>query len=106
MCIQVGWWVITDSSDRSSPVLRQDITWKPMLILFVTAPLTHWGRVTPIRASNLIVIGSNNGLLPGRRQAIIWTNAGILLIVPLGTNFNEISIEIYTSSFKKMNLKM
>ena len=26
---------------------------------------------------------------------IIWTNAGILLIGPLGTNFSEILIEIY-----------
>ena len=34
--------------------------------------------------------GSDNGLSPGRRQAIIWTNAGILLIGPLGTNINEI----------------
>ena len=42
---------------------------------------------------------------PGRRQAIIWTNAGILLIWPLGTNFNEILIEIHTFSFKKMRLK-
>ena len=25
-------------------------------------------------------IGSDNGLSPGRRQAIVWTNAGILLI--------------------------
>ena len=32
---------------------------------------------------------------PGRRQAIAWTNAGILLIGALGTNFNEILIEIY-----------
>ena len=39
-------------------------------------------------------IGSDNGLLPGRRQAIIWTNAGILLIRPLGTNFSEILIKI------------
>ena len=29
--------------------------------------------------SNLTIIGSDNGLSPGRRQAIIWTNAGILL---------------------------
>ena len=42
----------------------------------------------------------------GRRQAIIWTNAGISLIGPLGTNFIEILIEIYTFSFKKMHLKM
>ena len=36
----------------------------------------------------------------------VWTNAGILLIEPLGTNFNEISIETHTFSFKKMHLKM
>ena len=39
-------------------------------------------------------------------HAIIWTNAGILLIGPVGTNFSEILIEIYTFSFKKMQLKM
>ena len=47
-----------------------------------------------ICVSNLTTIGSDNGLLPGRRQAIIWTDAGILLIGPLGTNFNEILIAI------------
>ena len=51
--------------------------------------LTHWGRVTHICVSNLTIIGSDNGLSPGRRQAIIWTNTGILLIGPLRTNFNE-----------------
>ena len=39
---------------------------------------------------NYAIIGSDNGLSPGRRQAIIWTNTGILLIRPLGTNFSEI----------------
>ena len=34
-------------------------------------------------------MGSDNGLSPDRRQVIIWTNAGILLIGPLGTNFSE-----------------
>ena len=68
--------------------------------------LTHWGRVTHICVSKIIIIGSDNGLSPGRRQAIIWTNAGILLIEPLGTNFSEILIEIHTFSFKKMLLKM
>ena len=51
--------------------------------------LTHWGRVTHICVSKLTVIGPDNGLSPGRHQAIIWTSAGILLIGPLGTNFNE-----------------
>ena len=68
--------------------------------------LTHWGRMTHICVSKLTIIASDNGLSPGRRQAIIWTNAGILLIGTLGTNFSEIWIEIYTVSFKKMHLKM
>ena len=42
---------------------------------------------------------------PGRHQAIIWTNAGILLIRPLGTNFNKILIENHVFSLK-VPLKM
>ena len=61
--------------------------------------------MTHICVSNLTNIGSVNGLLPVRRQAITWTNAGILLIGPLGTNFSEILIEIPIFSFKKMRLK-
>ena len=57
--------------------------------------LTHWGRVRHICAGKLTMIGSNNGLSPCRRQAIIWTNAGILLIEPLGTYFSEILILIH-----------
>ena len=68
--------------------------------------LTHWGRVTHICVSKLTIIGSDNGLSPDRRQPIIWTNARILLIGPLGTNFSEILIEILTFSFKKMRLKV
>ena len=68
--------------------------------------LTHWGRVTHICVSKIIIIGSDNGLSPVRRQAIIWTNDGILLIGPLQTNFNEIWIQINTFSFTKMHLKM
>ena len=67
--------------------------------------LTHWGRATHICVSKLTIIGSGNGLSPDRRQAIIWTNTGLLLIGNLGTNFNEILIEILTFSFKKMRLK-
>ena len=43
---------------------------------------------------NYAIIGSDNGLPPRRCQAIVWTNAGILLIGLLGTKFNEILIEI------------
>ena len=67
--------------------------------------LTRWGRVTHICVSKLTIIGSDNGLSPGRRQAIIWTNDGILLIGPLGTNFSEIVIGIRTFSLRKMHVK-
>ena len=68
--------------------------------------LTHWGRVTHIWVGKLTIIGSDNGMSPGRRQAIIWTNAGILLIGPLGTNFSEILIKFLTFWLKKICLKM
>ena len=67
--------------------------------------ITHWGRLMHIYISKLTIIGLDNGLPPGWRQAITWTNAGILLIGPLGTNFSEILIKIHTFSFKKMPLK-
>ena len=76
------------------------------MIPVIKCPLTHWGRVTHICVSKLTIIGSDNGLSPDRRQAIILTNAGLLLIRPLGTNFSEILIEILTFSFKKMRLKV
>ena len=68
--------------------------------------LTHWGRVTHTCVSKLTIIGSDNGLSPSQRQAIIWTNAWILLIRPSGTNFSKILIAIDVFSFKKMHLKM
>ena len=73
--------------------------WQPIV-------LTHWGRVTHICVSKLTIIGSDNGLSPCRRQAIIRTNDGILLIRTLGTNFSEILSEIHSVSFRKMHLKM
>ena len=68
--------------------------------------LTHWGRVTHICVGYLTIIGSDNGLSPGRHQAITWTNVGIWLIGPLWTNFSEMLIEIHIFSFKKIHLKM
>ena len=80
---------------------------KPRLSRLISkGPLTHWDRVTHICVSKLSTIGSDDGLSPDRHQAIIWTNAGILLIGTLGTNFNEILIEIHTFSFKNIHLNM
>ena len=97
-----GCWGLSDRSSRGISSLSYPIIpW-----LQSQKDLTHWGRVTHICVGKLTIIGSDNGLSPGRRQAIIWTNAGILLIGPLGTNFSETLIEIDTFSFKKMHLKM
>ena len=48
----------------------------------------------------------DNGLLPGRRQVIIWNNITILSTGPLGTNFNYILIEIHICSPEKIHLNM
>ena len=87
------WWTFTITAIRLNHKSRQGL-------------LTHWGRVTHMCVRELTIIGSDNGLSPGRRQAIIWNNTGLLLIEPLGTNFREISIGIQAFSFKKMHLNL
>ena len=77
----------------------------PVVILYLDS-LTLWGQVTHICVGNLTIIGPDNGFSPGRSQAIFWTNAGILLIGPWGTNFSEVLIGIHAFSFKKIHLKM
>ena len=64
--------------------------------------LTHWGRVMHRCVGNLTIIGSDNSLSPGCRQAIIWTNVGILLIGPIGANASEMLIEFHTFSRKSI----
>ena len=72
--------------------------------------LTNGGRSRDVRqhicASKLNHHWSDNGLLPDRHQAVIWTNAGILLIGPLGRSFGWIVIKNHIFPFKKMLLKM
>ena len=107
-------WYWTCRINRALPSIRKDFNYMRHLSVDLrnhrkcryVVSLTHWGRVMHICIGKLTIIGSDNGLLPGRPQAIIWTNAGILLIGPLETNFSEILIEIHTFTFKKMHLKM
>ena len=68
--------------------------------------LTHWGQVTHIYVGKLIIIGSDNGLSPDRRQAIIWTNAGLMSIGPSRTYFSENLIKMQQFSLKNMHVKM
>ena len=100
-------------ADDISPNRPQPITWARVdqglwchMASLGHSELTHCGRVTHICVGKPTITGSDNGLSPGRRQAIIWTKAGILLILPLGTNFSEFLIVIHIFSFNKMHLKM
>ena len=85
--VRGGHWIFP--SQGASNVESASMWWHHHVV-------THWGRVTHICVNELTIIGSDNGLSPNRRQAIIWTNAGILIMGPLGTNFSEILFEIHT----------
>ena len=79
-------WHLPDSNftENTGDIYHWDefeIYWLETVVKSPQGPaneLTHWGRVTHICVGNLTIIGSDNGLSPGRRQAIIWTSAGIL----------------------------
>ena len=65
--------------------------WLPSSLTNVSASLnelTHLPLCRIYASVNWVSISSDNGLSPDRRQAIIWTNAGILLIRIKNTNFS------------------
>ena len=65
--------------------------------------ISPWWRIS--ESANWVSTGSDNGLMPVQRQAIIWTNADLLSIGPLGTKFSDILIKIQNFSLMKMCLK-
>ena len=106
--IQIWLKFITNGLIENMPVLVQIMAWcgvgdyshclngwwHSLALLCVTR--SRWGRVTHTCVSKLTIICSDHGLAPSRRQAIIWTNAGILLIGHLGTNISEILIHFHS----------
>ena len=62
--------------------------------------------MTHVYIDNLAIIVSDNGLSPGRCQAIIWNNTGIFLIGPLGIIFSQILIEIITFLFDPFEIHL
>ena len=104
-----SWWRHCNENGPPDPwrIMSRQTDWQPGIswTRLLKVQLNHWGRVTHIGVSKIIIIGSDNGLSPGRRQAIIWTDDGILLNGRWETKVSEIWIEIYTFSFKKMHLK-
>ena len=103
-----------DLDYSSGPCHRNVFTQKMHLTMFAKwrifclglHVLAHWAQETPICASKLTTIVSDHGFSPGRCQAIIWTNAGILLTGLLGINLSEILIGVYIFSVTKMHLKI
>ena len=102
----IRYQIASNTLVASTTALYLDTATRSDQCSIMLSTLTHWGRVTHICVSDLTSIGSDNGLSPGRRQAIIRTNAGILSIRPLWTNFSECLVEIIIFSFKKMRLKV
>ena len=99
-------WVCNNAAKcLQNPHNRHPIADAYGLAMLLFGSLTHWGRVMHIWVGNLTIIASDSGLSPGRRQAIFWTNAGILLIGPLEQKILEIWMEILTFSFKKIHFK-
>ena len=64
---------------------------------------THLCRIDAVNRGS---IGSGNGLLSVRLQAITWTNADFLSIGTLGANVTEFQIGIRDFSFMRMHLKI
>ena len=68
------------------------IIWQYSLYVYPEKSYSHVKEIVQLKlieaewriyaSVNYTINGSDNGLSPGRRHAIIWTNAGLLLIGP------------------------
>ena len=67
--------------------------------------MLNWNDVN-MWSINYTIIALDNDSSSDRRQAIICTNAGLLLNPRMGTSFGEIWIKIQQLFFQKFNLKM
>ena len=102
-----GNWPVTGEFLSQSPAMRSfDVFFDLCLNKRLSKQLRHWWFEMHICISKSTIIGSDNGLSPHQCQAIIWTNARILLIGPLETTFSEILMEISKFSIKKIHLKL
>ena len=80
------WKDLSRLDDIHSSLIVETVIQSYLLFLSITFQINSsfnpLRRVTHICVSNLTIIVSDNGLSPGGRQAIVWTNAIILLIGP------------------------
>ena len=91
------------NSPHKGPVTRKMFPFDNVIMMLATFVLTHWLRPSEAYAS---LVQIDNGLSPGRCQAIIVNNAAILLIGSLGMKSNETLFEIHKFSLKKIHSKL
>ena len=96
----VEWWPLSHRLSQHGLLLTSTENDSPDYL----SMLTNWGRVTHICVSKLIIIGSDNGLSPDRRQAIVWTNAGILLKHWGRDEMDAISQTTFSNAFSWMKI--
>ena len=81
-------------------------TSEDLVLLHINKITMHLNSSSDTKCVSKLIFGSDNGMSPGRWQAIIWANAGILSNRTSGANFDEILSEMYAFSFTNMHLKM
>ena len=99
--------VYSDADQRNHKALRHwplsgEFTGDPLFsksLMVLKLIEAEWRIYTSVDSPSLVQIMA-------WRQAIIWTHAGILLIGPLATNFNEVLIEIHKFLFSRMYFKV
>ena len=80
LVFKCGWWSqYSHLSKKKWSVWVSELT-PPVILVYLNS----------LRPSGTYMCQSDNGLPLGWHQTIIWTNAGLLLIGPLGTNFSQI----------------
>ena len=76
---------VCDESPPKRWTVAETFAWR--LRFTMALGLTHLPRRCIYASVNWVNIGPDNGWSPDRRQTIIWTNAQLLSIRPIGTNF-------------------
>ena len=84
-----GWVNNREAGDLRCYRAHFDVIVMKYLIVKAVPGVHLLNSLSHICVSKLTIIGSDNGLWTGRRKAVIWTSAAILLIRPQGTHFNE-----------------
>ena len=90
ICVTLSNGVITSiyAYDKYDIKLKRKRFGEPIMYTLLWLDAFNSLRPSDICVNKLAIVSSDNGLSPDRRQAIFWTNDGMLFIGPWETNFN------------------